>query len=182
MRYIALLRAINVGGRTIKMETLRRHFEALGLTHVETFINSGNVIFETRAGKIGSLEKKIEAQLEEMMGYAVPTFVRTPAEMAAIAAYDPFPPTPPEGGVYVAFVQAPPSAEIKARLAAMDTETDKFHAHNCEVHWWRAGRYSDSPLSSSGRFEKLLGVPTTVRNITTVRKLAEKYPAESKSK
>jgi len=175
-RYIALLRAINVGGRTIKMETLRQHFEALGLTKVETFINSGNVIFEARAAKTGNLEKKIEAQLRQMMGYDVAAFVRTPAELAAIATYAPLPPTPPEGGLYIAFVQAPPGPAVKQALAALDTEADKFHVHNCEVYWWRSGRYSDSPLSSSGRFEKLLGVPATVRNSTTVRKLAEKYP------
>src|SRR5438874_9114515 len=101
-RYIAFLRAINVGGRTIKMETLRQHFEALGLTKVETFINSGNVIFEARAAKTGNLEKKIEAQLRQMMGYDVAAFVRTPAELAAIAAYQPLPPTLPEGGLYIA--------------------------------------------------------------------------------
>jgi uncharacterized protein (DUF1697 family) len=175
-RYIAFLRAINVGGRTIKMETLRRHFEGLGLTKVETFINSGNVIFETRAAKSSNLEKKIEAQLRQMMGYDVSAFVRTPAELAGIAAYQPFPPPPAEGGLYIAFVQAPPGAQVRQALAALDTEADKFHVHNCEVYWWRAGGYSDSPLSSSGRFEKLLGAPATVRNSTTVRKLAEKYP------
>ena len=178
-RYIALLRAINVGGRTIKMEVLRQHFEALGLTKVETFINSGNVIFETRAAKNSSLEKKIEAQLRQMMGYEVSAFVRTEPELAAVAAYQPpFPPTPPEGALYIAFIQAPLSAPVLQALAAADTATDKFHAHHCEVYWWRAGRYSDSPLSASGRFEKLLGVPTTVRKSTTVRSLAEKYPVK----
>ena len=177
-RYIAFLRAINVGGRTIKMETLRQHFEALGLARVETFINSGNVIFEARAAKTSSLEKKIEAQLRQKMGYAVAAFIRTPAELAGIAAYQPFPPPPSGGGLHIAFVQAPPAAPVKQALAALDTEADKFHVHNCEVYWWRAGGYSDSPLSSSGRFEKVLGVPATVRNSTTVLKLAEKYPVK----
>ena len=178
-RYIAFLRAINVGGRTIKMEMLRQHFEALGLAQVETFINSGNVIFETRAAKGSSLEKKIEAQLRQMMGYDVPAFVRTEPELAAISSYQPpFPPTPLEGAVYIAFVKAPPSSPVQQALAALDSEADRFHIHNCEVYWWRAGGFSDSALSGSGRFEKLLGVPTTVRNSTTVRKLAEKYPAK----
>jgi uncharacterized protein (DUF1697 family) len=174
-RYIAFLRAINVGGRTIKMETLRQHFEALGLAKVETFINSGNVIFEARAARGSSLEKKIEAQMRQMMGYDVPAFIRTEAELAGIAAYQPFPPPPAEGGLYIAFVQAPPGPQVLTALSALDTEADKFHVHNCEVYWWRAGGYSDSPLSGSGRFEKLLGVPATVRNSTTLRKLANKY-------
>src|ERR1700694_2060916 len=157
------------------METLRQHFEALGLARVETFINSGNVIFEARAAKSRSLEKKIEAQLQQMMGYDVAAFVRPPAELACMAAYQPFPPPPAEGGLYIAFVKAPPGPQVRQALAALETEADKFHVHNCEVYWWRAGGYSDSPLSSSGRFEKLLGAPATVRNSTTVRKLAEKY-------
>ena len=178
-RYMAFLRAINVGGRTIKMETLRQHFEALGLARVETFINSGNVIFETRAVKGSTLEKKIEAQLRQMMGYDVAAFVRTEPELAGIAAYQPpFPPTPPEGAVYIAFVQSPPAPAVQQALAASDTATDKFHSHNCEVYWWRAGGFSESALSGSGRFEKLLGVPTTVRKSTTVRSLAEKYPVK----
>lgn len=179
-RYIALLRAINVGGHNIKMETLRGHFEALGLDKVETFINSGNVIFETRAVQTGGLEKKIEAALRPAMGYEVTTFIRSAAEFAGLAAYQPpFPPLPAEGGLYVAFMQAPPGPPAQKNLAALETETDRFHVHNSEVYWWRAGRYSDSPLSSSGRFEKLLGAPATVRNSTTVQKLAAKYASSA---
>ena len=175
-RYIAFLRAINVGGRFIKMETLRGHFEALGLDKVETFINSGNVIFETRAAKTGALEKKVEAALRQAMGYQVNTFIRTAAELAEIAAYQPpLPPLPAKGGLYLAFVQAPPGAPANEKLAALDSPGDKFHVHDRQVYWWRDGGYSDSPLSGSGRFEKLLGVPTTVRNATTVQKLAAKY-------
>jgi len=176
-RYIALLRAINVGGHTVKMDVLRQHFEALGLTQVETFINSGNVIFTARAGRAGSLEKKIEAQLLAALGYDVTTCLRTPAELAAVAAYQAFAAPPREGGQYVAFVQAPLGPDVLARLAPFQTEQDQFAVHGREVYWWRDTGFSDSPLSGSGKFEKLLSVPATVRNITTVRKLAAKYPA-----
>ena len=175
-QYIAFLRAINVGGRNIKMETLRGHFEALGLKNVETFINSGNLIFETRATRPASLEKKIEAHLEPLMGYHVAAFIRSAEELAEIAAYQPpLPPLPAAGGLYLAFVQSPPGAAVKEKLAALDTADDKFHVHDRQVYWWRSGQYSDSPFSGSGRFEKLLGAPTTVRNTTTVQKLAAKY-------
>jgi uncharacterized protein (DUF1697 family) len=174
-RYIAFLRAINVGGHTIKMEQLRQLHEELGLTQVETFINSGNVAFIARGGSAASLEKKIEAHLTQSMGYSISAFLRTPAELAALAAYEPFPPTPPAAGVYIAFVHAPVPLEAQQRLAAFDTAQDHFQAHAREVYWWRATGYSDSPLSS-GKFEKLLGATATVRNVTTVRKLAAKYP------
>jgi uncharacterized protein (DUF1697 family) len=175
-----LLRAINVGGHTVKMEQLRRHFEALGLAQVETYINSGNVVFTAKASKAASLEKKLEAHLTQALGYPISVFLRTPAQLAAVADYGPFP-EPPEGGnQYIAFVQAPVSAEAQNKLAALATADDRFHAHGCELYWWRSGGLSDSPLSGSGKLEKLLGAPATVRNITTVRKLAAKYPPSAR--
>jgi uncharacterized protein (DUF1697 family) len=177
-RYIAFLRAINVGGHTIKMDPLRRHFEALGLADVETFINSGNVAFVSKAAKAGSLEKKIEAHLLKALGYEVATFVRSAAELAAIAAYQPFPGAEPAGGtLYIAFAQMPPSREAQQKLAAAQTQSDQFHVHEREVYWLVQTRFSESLFSGSGKFEKMLGVPATVRNSTTVRKLAAKYPA-----
>lgn len=175
-RYIAFLRAINVGGHWVKMDQLRQLFEALGLSEVETFINSGNVVFVAKSAKAASLERKIEAQLGKALGYEVTTFVRSAAEVAAVATYEAFSePVPDEGGLHIAFVQAPLGREVHQRLAAVQTEQDRFHVHEREVYWWRGGGFSDSPLSGSGKFEKLLGLPATVRNSTTVRKLAAKY-------
>jgi uncharacterized protein (DUF1697 family) len=177
-QYIALLRAINVGGHTVKMEQLRQLFAALGFSNVETFINSGNVIFETRAAQTGSLEKKIEAHLRQALGYDVVTLIRNTAELAAIAAYQPFPNASETGAtLYVAFTQTPPSPPAQAKLLAAQTASDQFHIHDREVYWLIGTRFSDSPFSGSGQVEKLLGVPATVRNSNTVRKLAAKYPA-----
>ena len=92
MRYIAFLRAINVGGNNIvKMDRLRKFFEGEGFTNVETFIASGNVIFDG-AGRTGGLERAIEAMLKNALGYEVSTFVRTDAELRALAAHDAFAP------------------------------------------------------------------------------------------
>ena len=176
-RYIAFLRAINVGGHFVTMDQLRQHFEALGLSQVETFINSGNVAFVARGGSAASREKKLEAHLTRSMGYSISVFLRTPAEVAAIAAFPPFSqPLPAAGGLYIAFAQAPLPPDVQTRLDAFQSEYDRFRVNQREVYWWRATGYSDSPLSGSGKFEKLLGVPATVRNVTTVRKLAAKYP------
>jgi uncharacterized protein (DUF1697 family) len=89
-RFIAFLRAINVGGHVVTMEKLRALFEALGFKNVETFIASGNVIFESRSTDTVALERRIEARLLKALGYEVVTFVRTDAEVAAIARYRPF--------------------------------------------------------------------------------------------
>src|SRR4051794_37902161 len=90
MRYIAFLRAINVGGHTVKMEALRNHFEALGFANVSTFIASGNVIFDAPESDPRAIDRQIETRLREELGYPVATFVRTAAELAVIADYAPF--------------------------------------------------------------------------------------------
>ena len=90
-RYVAFLRAINVGGRVVKMERLRQLFEELGFAKVETFIASGNVIFESRSQSAPALQKKIESYLHKFLGYEVATFLRTDAELAKIAVYRAFP-------------------------------------------------------------------------------------------
>ena len=82
-RLIALLRAINVGGHTVRMSVLREVFEGLGYTGVETFIASGNVIFETRERNTSAIEEKIEGGLKNALGYEAATFIRTPAELNA---------------------------------------------------------------------------------------------------
>jgi uncharacterized protein (DUF1697 family) len=92
-RYIAFLRAINVGGHVVKMDRLRKLFEGEGFTNIETFIASGNVVFDGagRPGKIDALERAIEGMLKAALGHDVATFVR-PAELRALAAHDAFSP------------------------------------------------------------------------------------------
>ena len=79
-RLFAFLRAINVGGHTVTMDKLRRTFEELGLFDVETFIASGNVMFNSPGTSLSGLERKIAARLEESLGYEVVTFIRTAPE------------------------------------------------------------------------------------------------------
>lgn len=177
-RYIAFLRAINVGGRVVKMERLRQIFEGLGLFKVETFINSGNVIFQSSSKNEEGLRKKIEAELQRALGYDVPTFLRTDGELAEIAEYQAYRPSDlkTEGAaVFVAFLSEPPKAEAQEKLCAARNESDDFKFHGRELHWLCRGRFSDSKFSGA-RLEKMLGLATTVRNSTTVTKLALKYP------
>src|ERR1035437_9933175 len=87
-RFVAFLRAINVGGHVVEMEALKRHFETMGFSEVETFIASGNVVFSSKGAK--GLDGKIAAALGRALGYEVRTFVRTVAELAEAAAHAPF--------------------------------------------------------------------------------------------
>ena len=82
-RFIAFLRAINVGGgRTVNMQSLCQVFESLGFSRVTTFIASGNVVFETRTKKTRAFERKIERALKAALGYEVRTFVRAENDLA----------------------------------------------------------------------------------------------------
>lgn len=175
-QYIAFLRAINVGGHTVKMEKLKRLFEALGFSKVETFIASGNIIFDSGFKNTQALEKKIEAHLKKTLGYEVSTFIRSSSELVEIAQYQPFP--EPElaksHALYVGFLQAPVSAEAKKEFLAAESEIDRFHFQSRELYWLLSARSIKETKFSGPLLEKTLGQPTTLRNVTTVRKLVEK--------
>ena len=178
-RYVAFMRALNVGGHTVKMDHLRSLFAALGFEDVESFIASGNIIFRSPSADAAGLEEKIERHLETALGYEVGTYLRTPEELAAVAAHRPFAaadPLPEGHTMHVVFLKTKPTAEVREKVAALQTEYDHFHLHGRELYWWCEGRFSDS-LVKPGRPDKALGTPGTARSVTTVRKLAAKYPA-----
>ncbi len=178
-QFTAFLRAINVGGHTVKMDHLRRLFEELGYSNVETFIASGNVIFEAPIDDTRALESRIEEHLRNALGYDVATFIRSPAELADIASYQPFAASDPDAAghsLYVAFTAAPPSDEAQQRLMTYRNEIDDFHIHGREIYWSCRRKISESAFSGA-RLEKIIKMPATIRNSTTVRKLAAKYPA-----
>jgi len=173
-RYAAFLRAINVGGRVVKMERLRTLFEELAFSDVKTFIASGNVVFESRSRSAGALEKSIEAHLKAALGYEVATFVRSADEVVAVADHEPFPQAElsnPAHGLYVAFMREAPGKACEGALMSRRSDFDDFHINGREVYWLCRGRFSDSPTSST-HLEKILKCAATVRNSTTLRKLA----------
>ena len=175
-RLIAFLRAINVGGHTVTMDKLRQEFETLGLMEVETFIASGNVIFTPRSLDVVTLEKKIEARLCASLGYEVATFVRTDAEVAAIARYQPFKAAQIDGaGAFcVGFLQCPLDAAGARALMTFRTEIDDFHTKGREIYWLCRKRQSESTFSNAN-MERKLKIRSTFRGINTVVRLAAKH-------
>jgi uncharacterized protein (DUF1697 family) len=171
-KYIAFLRAINVGGHNVKMTELKRLFESMSFSNVETFIASGNVIFETTAKDTVKLEKKIEALLKEALGYEVFTFLRTPAEVTAIAKYKPFK-TKGES-LNVAFITEPLDDLPIQKLLALKNEIDDFHVYGREIYWLRQINPTESKFSNM-ILEKTIGRRATIRGINTIQKMAEKY-------
>lgn len=176
-KYIAFLRAINVGGHTVKMDNLRRLFEALGFTNVETFIASGNVIFDSSSRSSRALEKKIRTQLHDSLGYDVVTFVRSRDELSVIAKFEPFKRSDmdAEGStLYIGFLEDSPGKTAKEKLLSAATEIDYFALSGREFFWLSRKSFSQSEFSGA-TLEKILGMHATLRNVNTVRKIAQKY-------
>ncbi len=174
-QYVAFLRAVNVGGRIVTMTELKTIFQRLGLSEVSTFIASGNVIFNA-SGAAATLETKIERGLETSLKYAVPTMLRTAAEVAGAAAYEAFPVAALGGAsLYVGFMKRAASASAIKAARSLQTNIDELRVHGREVYWLARKSIAESTISGAG-IEKALQTPVTFRNINTVRRLAVKYP------
>ncbi len=178
MCYISFLRAINVGGHVVKMTELKAIFESAGLSAVETFIASGNVIFSTKGGKPAALERKIEKALLETLGYTVETFIRTAAQIREVAECAPFGTGMIDSAATfnVAFTREPLTVEQQQLLGQFDSDLDSFAAVGRQIYWLCLAKQSESRFVSS-KMERLLDLRATWRNINTVRRLAAKYPA-----
>ena len=177
-RHVAFLRAINVGGHTVKMDHLCRLFDELGFKDVKSFIASGNVIFRSPA-KSASLEARVERHLHQALGYEVATFIRSEAEIAAVAGYQPFKDKPADftGALVVGFLREPLDVATTRAVLALKTEIDDLHINGRELYWRTAGGQSDSTLSNA-LFERTLKGKATFRNINTVLRLAARYPVK----
>lgn len=175
-RYFAFLRAINVGGHVVKMDRLREIFESLGFSSVDTFIASGNVIFESTSKNVQALEKKIENSLRAALGYEVITFIRTGPELVEIANYQPFRKSDLDTALAlnIVFLGQPLNEKSKAALMALRTDIDDLHLRGREIYWLCQKRQSESTISNVV-FNKALGVPGTVRGANTLKKMAAKY-------
>ena len=176
-KYIAFLRAINVGGHIVKMDYLRSLFESLGFANVETFIASGNVIFESPSKNSKTLEKQIEEHLHKALGYEVATFIRSDSEVREIAEYEPFSAAELTQAVAltIGFLKEPLSEEGKRVLLGLQTSMDEFHINKREIHWLSRIGQSDSKFSNAV-FERTLKAKATFRGRNTIIRLAAKYP------
>lgn len=171
-KYIAFLRAINVGGTTIiKMADLKKMFESFGLENVQTYIQTGNVLFESPETSASRLEEQIERQLEKASGKPIRVFVRTMKEVAALVENCPFEPGPGET-VHVVILGKKPAKKNIDALIAGQSRTDEFAVRGKTAFNLRRDR--DASIFSNNFIEKVLGVSGTTRNLTTIKKLAEK--------
>jgi uncharacterized protein (DUF1697 family) len=175
-RYVAFLRGMNLGGRRIKNEELRREFEVLGFADVACFRASGNVIFAADADDEAVLSARIEAGLGEALGYEVPVFLRDAAELRAVAAHEPFSTTEigaSKGKLQVSLLLAAPRAAARKKALALATEDDRLAVEGRELYWLPSGGMSESELDLKA-LAAALG-PTTIRTMGTVEQIAAKH-------
>jgi uncharacterized protein (DUF1697 family) len=176
-RYVAFLRGMNLGGRRIKNEELRRHFEEMEFEQVATFRASGNVIFSAPGREAeGKLAARVEAELDERLGYDVPVFLRSIEEVAAIAARQPFDSDRVEkskGKLQISLLKKKPGAAAKKKVLALASNEDLLAVENRELYWLPSGGLLESDLDLKA-IEALLGVDTR-RTMGTIEQIAAKY-------
>lgn len=175
-KWNVFLRAINVGGRNVKMGELKALFGGMGFSAVETFIASGNVIFEAKTPQPAALEDKIEKCLREALGYEVAAFARTVPEVEAIAQrasrFREMTRWKVEA-LNVGFLKGPLGREKGKILKGLETEIDAFATGGRELYWLCRKMQSESKCSNA-LLERKLGVKMTLRGAGTVMRLAEK--------
>lgn len=181
MKYVALLRGINVGGKNmIRMETLRATFSALGFENVQSYINSGNLIFDCSSPHVSkgvSLDTELAMQIHDAIvkdfGFDVSVMVRTIAEIEEIIANNPF-----EGqfeshkDVHVFFLGRELTADQEKLLLEQANENEYIAVSGRSVYYMLRIPFPDSALCK-GFLDRKLKVATTARNWRTVKAIAE---------
>ncbi len=174
MKYVAFLRGINVGGKNkIKMETLRGVFAAPGFTNIKTYINSGNVIFETAKADDKKLAEKLETAIETEFSLKIKVMVRTIAEIEEVVKNNPFDGQfENEKDLHVFFLDEELPEEKRELLLSNNNENETFAVQNREIFYLLRVGFSDS-LMGKDYIGKKLKVSATARNWRTVNKILE---------
>ena len=172
-RAVALLRAINVGGRFVKMEKVRALAEGAGLEGVATYIQSGNLLFDCTAREAPRMEAKLEALCQKSLGWDIATLVRTQKEIEALF----------EAGAglahglagkdarhYVAFLRAEPARAAVEELHGWSYSKERLLVRGRELHFWCTIPTHEAKFTNA-RLERLLKSSSTVRDWKTVAAL-----------
>jgi uncharacterized protein (DUF1697 family) len=177
-RYVAFLRGMNLGGRRIKNDELKREFEQLGFDDVSCFRASGNVIFATKEKGEEKLKHRVEAGLGKALGYEVPVFLRNAAELEAVSAREPFDAAlvdASKGKLQVAFLPSAPKGKARKQALALASDEDRLASDGRELYWLPSGGISESDLDLK-TLESAVG-PWTMRTKGTVDQIVAKLTA-----
>jgi uncharacterized protein (DUF1697 family) len=172
---ISMLRGVNVGGHNqIKMDVLRGLYESLGLRDVQTYVQSGNVVFRTKERNLAALGNKIENAIERSFGFRPVVVLRTPAELRDVIARNPF---AKRRGIepsklLVTFLANHPAAEALEQVLKIKADPEELHIDGREVYIYFPNGLA-RPKLSWVMVEKKLKTSGTGRNWNSVTKLLE---------
>jgi len=175
-KYISILRGINVGsGRKVPMADLKKLCENLGLQNVQTYIQSGNVVFELpKTENVSELETRLQKAFTQAFGFDIPVLVRTAEEWAESIAQNPF---LKEENVdidrlHLTCLKELPATVLLEKIRTIQYPPDRYEIIGRDVFIFCAAGYGTSKLVNSF-FESKLKTPATTRNWKTVMKLHE---------
>jgi uncharacterized protein (DUF1697 family) len=172
--FVALLRAVNVGGNNlIRMAALRSVCEEIGFRNVKTLLQSGNVVFDAK-GNDNTVAKRLAGAIEASHGFRPAIAVRTADEIADAMKRNPFGAEAKSDPTFlvIVFMAGPPTSGANQRVAAIEVDGERLHLSGRELHAYYANGQGKSKVTNAV-LEKALGVPATARNWNTVTKLLE---------
>lgn len=174
VKYIALLRGINIGGHQVKMEQLRELFRDLGFNSVRSYIQTGNIFFETTESDRAALTHKIEQHLFDALGYEVPTFLRTILEVENALQLDPFKhlEAAADTRFLITFVPQPLPDHFKLPLVSPKNDFEMLQATSGEV-FTVMRLVNGRPGNPAAFIEKACKVKTTTRFFGTTIKILQ---------
>ncbi len=171
--HVAFLKGMNLGRRRITNADLSAAVEGLGFEDVQTFRASGNVAFKAGRRSDVALQRQLEDGLSDKLGYGVPAFIRSAAELREIVAADPFGPSPGAGKLQVALLHDAPDVEARNAVLALADAEERLAFAGQELYWLPAGGISGSTLDFK-RVERLVGL-TTVRTLGTIEQIVARW-------
>ena len=167
--FVTMLRGINVGGnRKVSMRLLKERYESLGFSDIQTYVQSGNVIFSSKVSAIKTREL-IEDEIKQTFGFDVLVFIRTREELADLVKNNPFK-RKDETKLHVTFLSEKPASIPMDELNSARKGAEEFSISGREIYLFCPNGYGETKLSN-GFFEKKLKLSATTRNWKTVNTL-----------
>ena len=173
--YIALLRGINVGGhKKIKMAELKEHLKTLNFEQVSTYIQSGNIVFNSPNDSIHDLEEQIHEMILEQYGFDVPVIIKTAKELKHVIDHHPYidHPSYDIDRTYITYLNKAPDPSLIKQLAATDFSPEEYVIDQANIHFYSPKGYGKAKMNNN-LFENKLKVKATTRNWKTTLKLLE---------
>jgi len=175
IKYISILRGINVSGKNIiKMDELRKLFELLGFTDIQTYIQSGNVLFNSRSSNKTKMISQIKDSINKKSGYDVKVLIKTKDEIEKVINQNPFLKFDNVDikKLYVTFLERIPEKEFIDSLIPNKKTNDVYKIIGTEIYLYCPGGYGKT-IFSNNYIEKKLRLKATTRNWKTVNKLLQ---------